>query len=99
MAVCSLTGAPGGRGTALLSELTATGGDSVPPERHQPSISSCWECEQETDTPRTVTFRIDGRDVGTLLLCSACYRSHGLLLAPDASGTLSIETPAETRTL
>ena len=71
----------------------------MPPERHQPAMSSCWECEQETDTPRTVTLRIDGRDVGTLMLCSACYRSHCLLLAPAASGTLNIEPPAATRTL
>jgi hypothetical protein len=55
----------------------------------------CWECEGETDAPRTVILRTDRGDVGTLSLCPACYRACYLLLAPDASGALLVESVGE----
>ena len=58
------------------------------------SSPRCWECEEPTDEPVTVTLRTTRRDVATLALCARCYRNCYLPLVaaggrPD--GTLLIE--------
>jgi RNase P subunit RPR2 len=58
------------------------------PERQRAPISSCWECEQALDAPRTVTIRVDRRDVSTIILCPTCYWTVYRPLARDESGVL-----------
>ena len=54
----------------------------------------CWECDEPTDQPVTVTLRTAQRDVATLALCARCYRTCYVPLVPAGGrpdGTLLIE--------
>jgi len=47
----------------------------------------CWECEEPTGQPTTVTLRTTQGDVATLTLCARCYRTCYVPLAtPDLPG-------------
>ena len=57
-----------------------------------PTSPRCWECEEPTDEPATVTLRTACRAVATLTLCTRCYRTCYFPLASDRpDGTLLIE--------
>jgi hypothetical protein len=50
----------------------------------------CWECETETDAPRTVVLRTRVGPIARLALCPACYHACYLPLARDGSEVLDV---------
>ncbi len=52
---------------------------------------TCWECEARTESAFAVTLSTPTRQLGTLMLCPACYHHCYLPLDPDRSGMLLVE--------
>jgi hypothetical protein len=53
-------------------------------------MSSCWECEAETQQPFTVAIPTPADHPMHLVLCPTCYRTCYLSLALDISTRLLV---------
>jgi len=46
-------------------------------------VTTCWECDVETDRPVTVRLEASTGRVGPFALCPQCFRTHYLPLMAD----------------
>jgi hypothetical protein len=48
-------------------------------------VTTCWECDDRTSRPFTVTLEGPAERLGPFTLCPWCYRSYYLPLITEAS--------------